>query len=756
MNEPDDEIGAAKSEMAAGHPDVALKHWRVLLAADPDNITALAGSGDCLMAMKEYTAAADVFGRAHDLRPEILPLLYALGTAEAAAGLTKQARDHLQAYLERDDDNPHAHKNLATVLTALGDHEAAKVHAGRAAELSPDLMSDVKKSGTTHTVVRKSPGDWQGLFDKGVAAIREGEFAHAHNFFQTLLVAQPNNNRAWECLGVSELGLGHAKKALKSLEMALKIEPDAIGALHHKAIALRALGRLDESVAACEALLLADPGNVYAHSVRGAIFLEAGKIPAAIPDLETAIAPNADQNYDIGNSRPALQGALAYAYRAMCRWDDDYINVRQAVVDVLSQPAGKAALMVISPFQVLPLGLDGNAQAEVARRASHKAASSIGTLPKIKKNLRSDMRLRIGYLSPDFCNHSVATALHGVIVNHDRHRFCVEGFSLGRTHDDMTKKFDQDFDDLHDLSNLSHGQAAAYIAGRDIDILIELAGHTKGARSEILAYKPAPVQISAIGYGAPVCADFIAWHLVDKHLVPEAARKYYDEKLVDMPHCALPVSSPLSVQTGASRADLGLPETGLLLANFGGSYKIDPFTFDAWMKILLVAPDARLALLDNTSLVNDRLCAEARNRGVDPDRLVFVPFLDRSRHLARYAHINLCLDTLIHNGGVTSTDALWQGAPVLTMRRDDLPDRMGPSLLQAANLSELIAENIDDYVRLAAELANDSDALTSLGRKVMLMRKTAPLFDIALYTRNLEDVVMDLWSKSVNTPYSQN
>jgi protein O-GlcNAc transferase len=750
-----DDISEVKTLMADGRFDEALKRWRALLVENPDNITALAGSGDCLMAIKEYTAAADVFGRAHDLRPDILPLLYALGTAEAAAGLTGQARDHLQAYLERDDKNPHAHKNLATVLAALGDQKTAKRHAQRAAELNPDLMSDTNKSGTRHTVVRKTKDDWQGLFDKGVAAIREGEFAQAHNFFQTLLVVQPNDNRAWECLGVSELGMGRGQNALKSLEVALKIKPDAIGALHHKAIALRALGRLDESVAACEALLRADPGNVYAHSVRGAIYLEAGKIPAAIPDLETAIAPNADQNYDIGNSRPALQGALAYAYRALCRWDENYINARQAVVDVLGQPAGKAALMVISPFQVLPLGLDGNGQAEVARRASHKAATSIGTLPKIKKIMRSDMRLRIGYLSPDLCNHSVATALHGVIAGHDRSRFCVEGFSLGRTHDEMTKKFDQDFDDLHDLSNLSHGQAAAYIAQRDIDILIELAGHTKGARSEILAYKPAPVQISAIGYGAPVCADFIAWHLVDKHLVPEAARKYYDEKLVDMPDCALPVSPPLSVQTGGSRADLGLPETGILLANFGGSYKIDPFSLDAWMKILLAAPNARLALLDNTNLVNDRLRAEAHNRGVDPDRLVFVPFLDRAKHLARYAHVDLCLDTLTHNGGVTSTDALWQGAPVLTMRRDDLPDRMGPSLLHAANLPELIAENVEDFVRLAAGLVNDADALASLRGQVSIMQKTAPLFDTALYTRNLEDVLMDLWAKSVNTPYSQ-
>ena len=742
------EIEFAKAEMRAGRHDVALTNWRSILVTEPDNITALIGSGDCLMALKMHQGAVDVYAHAHQLRPDILPLVFALGTAEIAAGHVEQASVHLQQYLAQDNNNPHAHNNLALALTKLGDHDKARTHAEQAKALQQ------KSSTTTRKIRRKNPDDWQGLFDAGRRQIRQGEFGQARENFQGFLMTHPNDHHGWECLGISELGLGLAGNALKSLDMALTLKPEALGALHHRAIALRALGRLDEAVAACAELLRMDPGNVYAHSVRGAIYLEAGKILAAVPDLESAIAPNKDQTHDIGDSRPALQGALAYAYRALCRWDADYEETRASIIDNLSKPTGNAALMVISPFQVLPLGLSGEAQAEVARRASHKAATSIGVLPKIKKVMRNDMRLRIGYLSPDFCNHSVATALHEVIVCHDHQKFLVEGFSLGRTHDEITKKFSQDFDVLHDLSGLAHGQAAAFIAHRDIDILIELAGHTKGGRPEILAYKPAKLQISALGYGAPICADFIDYHLVDKELVPAATRKFYDEKLVDMPDCSLPASPPFSGASDLSRAEAGLPETSCLLANFGGSYKIDPFAFNAWMKILEGAPQAHLALLDNSDIVNDRLRNEASSRGVDPGRLVFVPFTDRAAHLARYAYVDLCLDTLTHNGGVTTTDALWQGAPVLTMRRDDMPDRMGPSLLTAAGLPELVAANADDFVRRAIEMAQNPDVLANLRQKVMSQHSAAPLFDTALYTKNLEAVLLDLWAKAVDNPFS--
>jgi len=741
-----DNISAAKSEMAARRYGDALKLWRAVLAQNPDDLSGLVGAGDCLMVLKKYSEACDVYTRAHKLQPDILPLLFALGTAEAAAGQSGQARDHLQQYLFRDDSNADAHKNLAMVLAALGERTEAEEHYRRALELKPDLPG-VKSA---LQVIRKPLQDWQGLFDKGIACIKKGAFVEARDCFQSVLLAQPQNHRVWELLGISELGLGHAGAALVAMDEALKYEPASPGGLHHRAIALRALGRLDEAVAACTDLLSVEPDNAYGHSIRGAIYLETGRILAAVDDLEAALAG------DVGGNRPALQGALAFAYRVLCRWGVTEEAVRKDVIETLSGPAASAALMVISPFQVLPLGLDGQAQAEVARRASYKAQSSIGVLPQIKKTQRPDSRLRLGYLSPDFSNHSVASALREVIVSHDRHQFTVEAFSLGRGDDETTSRFRQDFDAFHDLTNMGHGQAAAFIVHRDIDVLIELAGHTRGARPEILAYKPAPVQISAMGYGAPVCADFVPWHLVDARLAPTAARRFYGETLMDMPDNALPASRPLAVNNNLSREQTGLPGSGVLLANFGGSYKIDPYTFDVWMKILIAVPAARLVLLDNTDVVNDRLRQEVQNRSVDPDRLVFVPFVDRADHLARYRYVDLCLDTLTHNGGVTTTDALWLGAPVLTLDRPDLPDRMGPSLLHAARLPELVSGDVEDYVARAISLASKSGRLTSLRQKVLAQQATAPLFDPALYTRNLEAVLLDLRAKAVDNSFPNN
>jgi protein O-GlcNAc transferase len=724
----------------------ALVLWKSVLEQQPDNISGLVGSGDCLMALKEYQAALDVYARAHELEPELLPVLFALGTAEVADGRIGQARDHLRQYLEQDDTNPHAHNNLALALARLGDKAGAERHSARAMELDPDLAG----TNAGPKIIRQPIPDRQKQFDMGVACVHAGKFAEAQDMFQSVLLAEPQNHRAWEWLGVSELGLGQADKALKAIDEALRIEPRSIGALHHRAISLRALGRQKDAVQACGELLAVDPGNGYAYSVRGAVLLEAGHIPNAIPDLEAAIASE-----NIGDNKPALQAALAFAYKAMCRWGPELKDTSEAVDSVLKSISGKSALMVISPFQVLPLGLDGEALAEVARRASQKAAKSVGVMPDYKKQMRPDLRIRIGYISPDFVNHSVAVAIREVISCHDRTQFSVEGFSLARAHDEISMKFVEDFDQMHDISGMAHARAAAFIAWRNIDILIELAGHTRGCKPEILAYRPAPVQISAVGYGAPVNASFIPWHLVDKHLVPVEARQYYEEVLIDLPDNALPASPPLSVDREAGRAQTGLPEKGVLLANLGGTYKIDPESFGAWMLIMKGVPDACLVLLDHTSQVNDRLRSEAEQRGISANRLVFVPFAARDLHLARYRHVDLCLDTLNHNGGVTTTDALWLGSPVLTMAKNHLPDRMGSSILNAAGLPELVARDEEHFVALGTRLATNDKALASLRQKVLANHASAPLFDMALYTKNLEAALLDLWTKAVDNPFGK-
>jgi protein O-GlcNAc transferase len=743
MNDISTEAAAAKAEMAAGHHGAALDLWRAVLVQNNDDIAALIGSGDCLMASGQSDLAADAYERAYHLRPDISAVLFALGTAEASAGRTGQARDHLKQYLEQDDNNPHAHNNLAMVLARLGDREGAEKHYHRALELKPDFVS----AHSALEVVRKPMPDWQKVLESGFVDLQQGSFAEACEKFQSVLLSQPQNYRAWESLGVAELGLGQPTKALEAVNEALKIEPRSLGALHHRAISLRALGRSEDAIHACDDLLSVDPGNVYALSVRGAINLETGKIPAAIPDLEAAISSS-----DIGPSKAALQAALAFARKATCQWGPELDQTIDAIDKNLKAPSGDAALMVISPFQVLPLGLGGQALSEVARRASHKAATSIGVMPAYKKQMRDDLRIRIGYISPDFVNHSVAAAVREVISNHDRSRFVVEGFSLARAHDETSLKFVEAFDELHDVSAMGHARAAAFIAWRNIDILIELAGHTRGGKPEILAYKPAPVQISAVGYGAPVNAGFIPWHIVDRHLVPADARKYYDENLIDMPENALPASAPLSVDQEADRKTCGLPKDGILLGNLGGSYKIDPLSFDAWMQILKAVPEVKLVLLDNTGPVNERLGQQAINRGVAANRLIFVPFVTRALHLARYRHIDLCLDTLNHNGGVTTTDALWLGAPVLTMTREGLPDRMGPSLLHAAGLPDLVAEDLEDFVDRGTRLVSSLRELASLRQRLLTLQSSAPLFDIALYTRNLEAALLDLWAKAVDNP----
>ena len=193
-----DEIGNAKSAMAAGKIETALTYWQNLLIQQPDHILGLIGVGDCLMAVKKPASAVESYARALDLRPDIPALLLALGTAEIAAGHPEQARDHLQAFVAQDDSNPHGHNNLAIALSRMGDRAGAERHYSRAQELKAELQAVKPAANSAIKVAHRPVSDWQKLFDAGLAELYQGNFAKAKDRFQSVLLAQPQNHMAWE------------------------------------------------------------------------------------------------------------------------------------------------------------------------------------------------------------------------------------------------------------------------------------------------------------------------------------------------------------------------------------------------------------------------------------------------------------------------------------------------------------------------------------------------------------------------------
>ena len=280
MTDPAAAAVQARRSMSADAPDKALGIWQSILLEQPDSVEALVGAADCLMALKRSAQAIEYYRAAAAKNPNQGSFLFGLGTAEAAAGELTDARRHLEESIRLDDANPHAHNNLASVLLRQQDRQGAFQHYQRAISLKPDLDS-ARRGAAAAAAEPRQP--IEVYMSRGFAAINKAEFAAAKHDFQKAVISSPLTSQSWAGLGLAQLGLWERQEALESLEEAVRHDPENVEALYHRVIALRALGRAEDAVAACQDVLSVDPSEVRAWAARGAIELERGRIARAIP-----------------------------------------------------------------------------------------------------------------------------------------------------------------------------------------------------------------------------------------------------------------------------------------------------------------------------------------------------------------------------------------------------------------------------------------------------------------------------------------
>jgi predicted O-linked N-acetylglucosamine transferase (SPINDLY family) len=292
-------------------------------------------------------------------------------------------------------------------------------------------------------------------------------------------------------------------------------------------------------------------------------------------------------------------------------------------------------------------------------------------------------------------------------------------------------------------------EPAAVIARRitedGIEVLIDLNGYTTYAKSEILALKPAPVQISWLGYLGTLGAEWYDYVLTDRFAGPPALQAFFTERFLYLPDCYCPSDTKRPVASVPERAACGLPEQGLVFCCFNASYKILPAVFDVWMRLLGQVPGSVLWLAPGNAMAGANLGREARVRGVDPRRLVFAPRVSLPEHLARHVHADLFLDTAPYNAGTTANDALFMGVPVLTCAGDTMASRVAGSQLHAIGLPELVTTSLSEYEALALALATEPARLQAWRQRLAAHRLTHPLFDMERFTRALDDLLLSAW-----------
>lgn len=391
-----------------------------------------------------------------------------------------------------------------------------------------------------------------------------------------------------------------------------------------------------------------------------------------------------------------------------------------------------------SALAMISLSQDPMAQLSAARQyVKHKLNNDVPRLAPAKPYRHK--KLRIAYCSSDFCAHPVAMLTAELFELHDRDSFEIFGFDWSREDGSALRlrviKAMDHFERIHELSDEA---AAKLIREREIDILIDLQGQTLGARANMLAYHPAPIQITYLGLPATTGLPSIDYVIADRFLIPPDAVSFYSERPLYLPDVYQVSDRKRRHGAIPTRESCGLPSAGFVFCTFNNNYKYTPEMFGTWMNILCRTPGSVLWLLADNPWAEESLRREALASGVAENRLIFAPRVSPEDYLARYVVADLFLDSFPFNGGTTANDALWMALPVLTRAGQTFASRMAGALLTAAGLAELITYDLPSYEEKAVSLASAPHECKRLRDHLRQVRQTGALFDTPRFVSNLE------------------
>jgi predicted O-linked N-acetylglucosamine transferase (SPINDLY family) len=357
-------------------------------------------------------------------------------------------------------------------------------------------------------------------------------------------------------------------------------------------------------------------------------------------------------------------------------------------------------------------------------------------------------RLRIGYVSPDFYRHPVAAFVEPLLTSHDRQTLEVICYSNVTRADDVTERLRNLADGWREIRGLSDQRIAELVRQDGIDILVDLAGHTAGHRLLVFARKPAPIQVTYLGYPGTSGLSVMDYRLTDEWIDPLGSTDaLYTEALVRLAGGSLCFRPPQSAPTVGPLPALRPGQ--VTFASFNNAAKLSPVAVALWSRVLEAVPDARLLLksrsFDDRETV-ERLTAQFGRHGVAPERMEFLSWLPASAdHLAVYDRAHIALDTLPYSGCTTTCEALWMGVPVITLQSPEPRSRLSLGVLRQAGLSELIAESPEAYIELARALATDTVRLGTLRTHLREKLRRSPLLDAGAVTRAIESAYREMW-----------
>jgi protein O-GlcNAc transferase len=738
-------LGTSFQEL--GQLDDAVKSYKEVIVIQPDFSEIHNNLGVILNKLNQNDDALKSFERAVDIKPNFAEAHNNLGITLKELGQLDDAVKSYERVLAIKPDYAEAHNNLGIALKELGQLDTAVKSYKKALAIKPDYADAHNNLGISlhklgqldeafkcyEKAIDIKPDFTEAHNNLGNVLKDLGQFDAAIKSYEKVLAIKPDFAEAHNNLGIALMDLGQLDAAVKHYEQALAIKPDYADAHNTLGIALKELGQLDAAVECYEQALAIKPDYAEAHNNLGIALMDHGQLDAALISSSRAYTLKPDFEY--------IFGTILNTKMKLCIWD----NLPNYLIELKNKINNSEK--VITPFSILGLIDDPEVQRKVAKIYGNDKHPQSNVLSKIECYPKHT-KIRIGYFSADFSNHPVADLTAELYEIHDRSHFEIYGFSYGPdTKDKMNLRIKAGVDHFYDVRTMPHKDVAMLARSLEIDIAVDLGGHTKNARTGIFAMSAAPIQVSYIGYIGTMGANYYDYLVADQKMIPEKNQKYYAEKIAYLPSYQVNDSTQSPPSTIFTRQDIGLPETGFVFCCFNNTYKITPTTFDSWGRILEKVKDSVLLIYADNESAQINLTKEISLRGIDPSRLIFAKRLPKPEYLARYRLADLFLDTHPYNAGTTASDALRMELPVLTYLGSSAVSRHAASVITALNLPELITTTEEQYEKLAVELATDPKKLKNIKDKLVGNLPIAPLYDTPMFTRHLESAYSMMYDR---------
>ncbi|HIJ62401.1 MAG TPA: tetratricopeptide repeat protein [Rhodospirillaceae bacterium] len=773
----------------AGRLPEAEHVYRQILAAEPRHADALHLLGVIAHQLGRNDIAVEVIGAAIGINGSVAAYHCNLGNALAVLGRGEDAVAAYGTAIRLKPDDAQAHSNLGVALNGLGRSAEAVAAYTTAIRLEAAYAAAHSNMGTAlldlgraedavaayGTAIRLAPDYAEAHFNLGTALKQLGRFDAARAAFDTAIRLRPDYFQAHSNLGVVLKEAGRFDDAAAAFGSAIRIRPDYADAHCNLGVVLTDLGRFDDAVAAYDAAIGITPDSAVTHYNRGVALNALGRSAEAVTAYAAAIRlkPDyAEAYFHLGVALTALgrmDGAVA-AYGAALSVRPDYdeawfnlggvLKLLGCLDDAIA--AFGRAIRIRPDYAdahsnlVMCLHYQPEVEEGAILRAAREFAGCFETglpTPAFANHADGDRRLRVGYVSGDFRRHPVGYFLSSVLDRHDPRAVEMFCYSNNVAADDLTAHLQGVSHHWRSLAGLSDQAAAALVVADGIDILVDLSGHTALNRLPMFALKPAPVQVTWLGFWGTTGLAAMDYVLSDKLTIRPGEEDRYSEQVLRLPGGRFCYAPPDYAPPPVAR--LAVQQQGYVtFGSFNNLSKVGPEVVRLWAKVLTAVPRSRL-VLKWVSLadvgVRRRLTDSFAAEGVGQARLDLRGVSPHARMLEEYGDIDIALDPTPFSGALTSCEALWMGVPVITLPGVNAQSRQTQGFLESLGLTGWVAASVDDYVRIAVALASDPAHLSRLRQELRPLMAGSPLCDGPAFTLGLEAVYRQIWRQWCRT-----